>query len=126
MQPADPYELTGFGLSEIRGAVERVRKSRVMSGCARLVQLLDFVVQAKLNGEAGQLKETVIGVCVFGRSPDYDPKVDTIVRSQVWRLRAKLRQYYATEGAGDPVMIDVPVGQYVPVFHPRDSRELIG
>jgi hypothetical protein len=67
-------------------------------------------------GEADYLKETVIGVFVFGRKPDFDPKVDTIVRSQVWRLRAKLKKYYAYEGSQDHVIIDLPRGHYVPVF----------
>ena len=81
-----------------------------MSGCHRLMQLLNFVVASTLRGEAEHLKETTIGVAVFGRSPDYDPKVDTIVRSQAWRLRSKLRKYYAAEGANDPIVIEVPVG----------------
>ena len=92
-----------------------------MSGCNRLVQLLDFVVLSTLRGEASHLKETTIGVYVFGRSPDYDPKVDTIVRSQAWRLRAKLRKYYASEGAQDAVIVDVPTGHYVPVFRLRSE-----
>ncbi len=96
-----------------------------MSGCNRLVQLLDFVVASTLRGEASHLKETTIGVYVFGRSPDYDPKVDTIVRSQAWRLRAKLRKYYASEGAHDPVIVEVPTGHYVPAFRLREEL-LIG
>jgi hypothetical protein len=102
-------------------AVQRIGRSRAMSGCNRLTQLLDFVVASTLRGEASHLKETTIGVHVFARSPDYDPKVDTIVRSQAWRLRAKLRKYYASEGANDPVVIEVPIGHYVPVFHLRDE-----
>ena len=92
-----------------------------MSGCHRLVQLLTFVVGSTLRGDATHLKETTIGVAVFGRSPDYDPKVDTIVRSQAWRLRSKLKKYYATEGANDPLVIEIPIGHYVPVFHARDE-----
>lgn len=115
---------TGPGPSGIAEAVERIGASHAMNGCHRLMQLLTFVVDAALHGEAEHLKETTIGVAVFGRSPDYDPKVDTIVRSQAWRLRAKLRKYYATEGANDPVVIDVPVGHYVPVFHARDEVEI--
>jgi len=95
-----------------------------MSGCNRLLQLLNFVVGSTLRGEAGHLKETTIGVEVFGRSPDYDPKVDTIVRSQAWRLRTKLRRYYASEGANDPMIIDIPTGQYVPAFHLREHVEI--
>jgi hypothetical protein len=97
-----------------------------MSGCHRLAQLLEFVVASTLKGEAAHLKETTIGVSVFGRSPDYDPKVDTIVRSQAWRLRAKLRAYYASEGANDPIVVDVPVGHYVPEFHVREQVEVNG
>jgi hypothetical protein len=100
-------------------AVERIRTSSTMSGCNRLVQLLRFVVGSTLKGEAMYLKETTIGVAVFGRSPDYDPKVDTIVRSQAWRLRAKLKKYYALEGKDDTLVIDLPLGHYVPVFSVR-------
>jgi hypothetical protein len=107
--------------SKIRGALERIRSSQAMSGCNRLLQLLNFVVESTLRGTGSHLKETTIGVEVFGRSPDYDPKVDTIVRSQAWRLRAKLRKYYSSEGANDPMVIDIPTGQYVPMFRRRQT-----
>ena len=112
--------------SDVWGAVDRIRQSQAMSGCQRLVQLLRFVVDSTLKGEAMHLKETTIGVAVFNRSPDYDPKVDTIVRSQAWRLRSKLRKYYSSEGALDPIVIDIPIGHYVPVFHFREKLELAG
>jgi hypothetical protein len=107
--------------AEIWEAVNRVRHSRTMSGCHRLAQLLEFVVSSTLKGEAAHLKETTIGVFVFGRTPDYDPKADTIVRSQAWRLRAKLKKYYSSEGANDPVIIQVPIGHYVPAFQLRNN-----
>src|SRR5689334_7420452 len=107
--------------SEIWAAVERIHESRAMSDCPRLMQFFRFVVASTLKGEAMHLKETTIGVAVFGRSPDYDPKADTIVRSQAWRLRSKLRQYYASEGANEPVIIDLPIGHYVPTFTLRSS-----
>jgi hypothetical protein len=107
--------------SKIRSAMERIRSSQAMKGCNRLLQLLNFVVESTLRGSGAHLKETTIGVEVFGRSPDYDPKVDTIVRSQAWRLRAKLRKYYSSEGANDPMVIDIPTGQYVPFFRMRQT-----
>ena len=116
----------GLGAEEIWSAVERILNSNAMRGCNRLVQLLTFVVSSTLRGEATQLKETTIGVSVFGRSPDYDPKVDTIVRSQAWRLRSKLKKYYAAEGAADSVIVEIPVGHYVPVFHVREPMEAVG
>lgn len=107
--------------AEIQAAVERIDKSRVMSNCARLIQLLRFVVDSTLKGEAMHLKETTIGVSVFGRTPDYDPKADTIVRSQAWRLRAKLKKYYESEGAAESIIIDLPIGHYVPTFRLREA-----
>ena len=74
-----------------------------------------------MSGDAQYLKETTIGVSVFGRAPDYDPKKDTIVRTQAWRLRAKLRDYYALEGAADPIVISIPKGHYTAVFTFRDG-----
>jgi hypothetical protein len=87
-----------------------------MRRAEKLIRLLNFLVETTLCGNAHYLKETTIGVSVFGRSPDYDPKTDTIVRSQAFRLRAKLKGYYATEGAQDSVIIDIPKGQYVAAF----------
>jgi hypothetical protein len=113
----------GVTSADIWNAVEAIRRSPGMAGCNRLTQLLDFVVASTLRGESSHLKETTIGVYVFGRNPDYDPKVDTIVRSQAWRLRAKLRKYYASEGANAPIVIDIPIGHYVPVFHVKEAME---
>jgi hypothetical protein len=104
---------------QIRLAVSHIRSSRTMKGCLKLMQLLEYVVEATMVGEAEYLKETTIGVSVFGRKPDYDPKVDTIVRSQAWRLRAKLRKYYATEGTNDDIVVSLPRGHYIPVFLAR-------
>jgi hypothetical protein len=118
---AESQSFAGLTSVEIRDALDRIRGSRVMSGCHRLVQLLEYIVRSALNGEAAHLKETTIGVAVFGRTPDYDPKADTIVRSQVWRLRAKLRKYYSFEGSHDPVIIEIPTGQYAPAFRQREK-----
>ena len=83
------------------------------------MQLLDFLVETTLGGESDYLKETTIGVFVFGRQPDYDPKLDTIVRSQAWRLRTKLEKYYAGEGNRDSIVILLPRGHYIPNFEIR-------
>jgi hypothetical protein len=126
-QTQETYNLPpGISSIDVWNAVERVCRSRTIGGCTRLTQLLNFVVASTLRGEAAYLKETTIGVYVFGRDPGYDPKVDTIVRSQAWRLRSKLRRYYASEGANDHIMIDIPIGHYVPVFQVREVVEVVG
>ncbi|HWT82662.1 MAG TPA: hypothetical protein VN648_28105, partial [Candidatus Methylomirabilis sp.] len=70
-------------------ALERIRQSRTFANSDRLIEFLDFVVAAKLNGGA-HLKETTIGVGLYGREPTYDPKNDGIVRTQARRVRERL------------------------------------
>ena len=75
------------------------------------------MVDETLEGRGSRLKEARIGLDVFGRKADsYDPAIDPIVRVQMGRLRSKLRSYYAGQGAGELVRIDVPIGSYVPTF----------
>ena len=69
------------------------------------------------------LKESVIGVEVFGRSPGYDPKTDPIVRVQARRLRAKLDAWYLTGGQASAVRIALPKGGYTPEFGPPPAPE---
>ena len=112
----------GLSPAEVRAAVKRVSTSATLASSEKLVRFLKFVVETTLSGHADYLKETIIGVAVFGRVPDYDPKADTIVRSQAWRLRSKLNEYYHSEGSDDPVIIDLPRGCYVPVFIRRSGE----
>ena len=118
LEQGEPRELSE---TEIWSAIDRIRHSPTMRHCTKLMSLLSFVVGATLKGEAGELKETIICTLVFGRQPDYDPKVDTIVRSQAWRLRAKLMKYYSRDGVHDPIIVSLPRGHYVPVFQNRDA-----
>ena len=53
---------------------------------------------------------------------DFDPRIDPIVRVQAAKLRSKLLEYYAGEGASDPIVITIPKGSYAPEF--RASRSL--
>jgi len=108
--------------AEVWRALERIRNSSSMMRAGRLNHLLTFLVETTLGGDAQYLKETTVGVAVFGRAPDYDPKTDTIVRSQAWRLRAKLQGYYNGEGAQDPVIISIPKGQYAAQFTFRNQH----
>src|SRR5690242_7086790 len=73
----------------------------------------------KLQGHADQLKESVIGVEVFGRKADYDPRSDPVVRMEACKLRARLAEYYAGDGAGDAIRIEIPKGAYVPQWQSR-------
>ena len=103
-----------------RAQVARILASPHFVKAERLKRFLSFVSEETLNGHAAGIKETVIGIEVFDRrSESYDPRIDPIVRVQAGRVRAKLDDYYAQEGAGDTVLIELPRGQYVPRFVAR-------
>lgn len=99
-----------------RVELERIVGSPLFEDSERLVRFLTFVVEQKLAGNASGLKESVIGVEVFGRPAGYDPKVDPIVRVQARRLRAKLDSWYLEGGRESAVRITLPKGGYVPEF----------
>jgi hypothetical protein len=84
----------------------------------RLSRFLRFVVESHLGDPNANLKESLIGVEIYGRKRDYDPKQDSIVRTEAARLRAKLLEYYSGAGATDPVIIELPKGGYTPEFRP--------
>jgi TolB-like protein/Flp pilus assembly protein TadD len=99
-----------------REELERVLASACFARSEGLARLLRFLVERQLESRESELKESVIGVEVYGRSPDYNPRLDSTVRSEAVRLRARLTNYYANEGRADPVVIELPKGGYVPRF----------
>lgn len=94
----------------------RVLGSDAFSKAASLGRLLQHLVERTLDGTADQLKEYSIGVDVFGRGESFDPRTDTIVRVQARRLRARLKEYYRSEGQFDPIVIEIPTGRYGATF----------
>jgi len=102
----------------VRSQLEKVLASEGFARNDRISSFLRFVVEQELSGSGHQLKESVIGVEVFGRRPDYDVRQDSIVRTEAGKLRARLAKYYATEGAAGELIINLPKGGYRPVFQP--------
>jgi Tfp pilus assembly protein PilF len=110
----------------IRSELAEVVRSRSFVQGNRLSRFLTFIVEDCLNGTTERLKESVIGVEVYDRAIGYDPKIDSIVRSEARRLRRKLKEYYETEGRHSQVIITIPTGGYIPSFEFRSqtTREL--
>jgi serine/threonine-protein kinase len=96
--------------------LDKIIASRTFAASARISQFLRFVVEHSLSSPASRLKESVIGVGVFERSPSYDPQSDPIVRVEARRLRSKLMAYYESEGREDSVRIELPKGSYTASF----------
>jgi hypothetical protein len=104
--------------------LEKILHGRSLQGSENLKAFLRFVVDRAIEGQESQLKEYVIATEVFGRGKGFDSRIDSVVRVQAGRLRTKLQEYYATEGKDDEIVIDLPKGQYTPVFsYARRSDE---
>src|SRR5215472_6114364 len=111
----------GCSAEAVRNELERVLASKGFARNERMSRFLRVLVERHLEGRDGDLKESVIGIEVFGRQPGFDPKQDSTVRSEAARLRARLAEYYAAEGAGDVVIIELPKGGYIPAFRPSNA-----
>jgi hypothetical protein len=106
--------------TEVRQQLRRILDSDVFRRSAQMERFLTLAVDRTLLGHPGELKEYALGRDVFNRGDDYDPRTDSIVRVEAQRLRRKLREYYDSQGATDPVLIRFSAGSYVPVFEYRE------
>lgn len=110
---------------EIRAAVDRILAADSFKRSGRLSRFLRFVVDSALENRHERLKEYVLGVEVYQKGGDFDPRIDSTIRVEAARLRSKLREYYETDGRDDLVRIELPKGAYAPVFRrvaPAASR----
>jgi TolB-like protein/tetratricopeptide (TPR) repeat protein len=104
----------------VRAQLDKILASSAFAGSERPSRFLRFIVEQALEGHP--LKETLVGVEVFGRKPSYDPRLDGVVRVEAVKLRSRLKEYYESEGGGDPVRIDLPKGGYLPSFEALPHR----
>ena len=106
---------------EVRAELDRLLRSTLFLQSDRLARFLRFAIENALAGNTDLLKEYVIGTEVYDRKPPYHPSQDSIVRTEARRLRAKLKEYYESEGKRDPVFIYFRPGTYVPLFRRNES-----
>lgn len=109
-------------VEDIHAQVERIVQSRDLRLSDLQQRLFRYLVEQSLSTEAGKLKEYTVGLDVFGKPPSYDPREESVVRMHVGRLRQKLAAYYQTEGANDPVLIDLPKGGFKVLFEQRPTE----
>ena len=99
--------------------LDAILSSYHFRGSKRYPALLRYVVQAALDGHAGDLKERTLGVEVFGRDPGYDTSADPVVRFSASEVRKRIAQYYHENGSQSELQIEMPLGSYAPEFFLR-------
>ncbi len=107
----------------IRAELSRILASQTFARSDPHRRFLRHVVESAIDGQSEVLKEPLLGVDVFQRGADFDPRSDNVVRVEARRLRKRLQEYYLTEGTGATVLIDLPTGGYVPQFTWRTVQE---
>jgi serine/threonine-protein kinase len=102
--------------AQVRAQLERVLASATFRDAARPSRLLRYLVEETLAGRGQGLKEMTLGLEVFDRGPDFDPRTDPVARVEASRLRTRLEQYYLQPDTAGELRIGLPRGGYVPTF----------
>ena len=110
--------------AEIRSTLERLLAGQNFSSSSRRGQLLNYLVEHTLKGDADKINEYAIGLDVFQRPASFDPRIESVVRTEFSRLRQRLKDYYAEDGRRDAIAIDFPPRSYVASFTFRDASML--
>src|SRR4051794_36737381 len=106
-------------LEERRALLQRVLWSRYLEKAGRIRELLTYVCEASFASPTADIHEQEIGEQVFGKPVGYETTQDNIVRVTASQARKKLEQYFAAEGATESIVLEIPKGQYMPVFRER-------
>lgn len=106
--------------------VERVVQDESFRRAPRLKELLVYLTARAIEGRAAALNEHEIACAVFRRTESFNPSDDSIVRSSVRQLRAKLHEYFEGPGLAEPVTIEIPKGSYIPEFPARQVAAKAG
>jgi hypothetical protein len=101
-------------VAELLKHLSEIVESKSFRGSHRSGQFLIYIVERAIAGQFDALKERIIGIELFGRSPTYDTGDDAIVRVTASDVRRRLLQYYGENGRSSKFFISLPSGSYVP------------
>jgi hypothetical protein len=102
--------------ASVREQLDRLLAHPLFANSKRYPALLAYIVEQTLLGSATELKERSIGIEVFGREPTYDANADPVVRITAGEVRKRLSLYYYDPAHNGELVIELPIGSYVPAF----------
>lgn len=103
-----------------RALLQRVLSSRQIGNSPRIRSFLAYVCDRALENPSTEIHEQTLGCLIFGRDAEYDTAVDNVVRVTASQTRKKLEQYFSSEGSAEPIILEIPRGQYTPRFRERN------
>jgi tetratricopeptide (TPR) repeat protein len=102
--------------AEARAEFDRLLADPRFHGTERTRSILRYLAERRFEGQDESVKAYTIAFDILGRTSDFDPTIDPIVRIEMSRLRSALSQYYEAFGEETAVAITLPKGNYVAVF----------
>jgi serine/threonine-protein kinase len=108
---------------EVQKQLAEILASTLFKRSERLSRFLRFSVTAALDCNEDRVKEYTVGVEVFDRGENFDPRIDPVVRVEARRLRSRLRDWYESEGRNAPILIDLPTGSYLASIRRRSAKD---
>lgn len=101
-------------LAALQKHVSEIIRGPAFKGSHRSGQFLKYIIDQSIAGRFDLLKERLIGIELFGRSPSYDTGEDAIVRVTASDVRRRLLQHYGTNEKPSAFRLSVPLGSYIP------------
>ena len=95
---------------------DRIAGSGVFGASGRLLRMFRHALSESLEGRGAGISQFSIAFEAFGLGGDFDPASNATVRVHASKLRRALHAYYAGDGAGDLLMIEMLPGSYALAF----------
>lgn len=106
--------------SEHQALVQGIAASPALARSPALRKLLLYLWEHRER----PVSEYAIGVDVFGKREDFDPRTDATVRVQISRLRQKLKEYTESEAGQGGLRLVIPQGSHQLEFVEAPAAEV--
>ena len=111
-------------VKQCRAELKRVLNSKAFHTAPSLKRFLEYTAGEVLSGRGNYFPQETIARAL-GKGKNFDPKSNPLIRVQAGRLRARLSDYYRSEGADNELQIRLPVSSYTPEFLSRTDRDVL-
>jgi hypothetical protein len=105
-----------MSIEEQREELQRVLHAAQFRRAPKLQKFLSLICEYHFENRSSEISEFLIASEAYGKGTDFDPSQDSIVRVQAREARRRLREYYQGEGKQSRLVLEIPIGSYIPTF----------